>query len=120
VTNLVTGRQYGVTDALDLPLGKGIVYGFQITGARPEFVGVKADESGRVRVDFKSPCDTVVSFRVFRPDGTEAECYAKKVVVKGDCAEMSVPFSMSDVIGKWRVTAKDVLGGDVGETSILR
>jgi hypothetical protein len=120
VTNLVTGRQYGVTDVLDLPFGKGIVYCFQITDVRPELAGIKSDSSGKVSVDFKSPCDTVVLFRVFRPDGTQAQCYTKKVVVNGDRAEITVPFALSDARGTWRVTAKDILGGDVVETAINR
>ena len=121
VANLVTGRQYGVTDTLELPLGKGIAYGFEIVDSRPELAGVTADTaSGRVCASFKAPCDTVVAFRVFRPDGTEAKFYAKKRVVNGDRAEITIPFAESDAKGVWRVTATDILGGDIREVQLAR
>ena len=108
--DLVSGRAYGVVKELRLPLGRGVPYAFAQFGAPVELSPLKV-EGATLKVALTQPVDGAVRVRVFRPDGTEAWCYARNVLVKGGRATYTIPFALSDPRGDWRVEATSVFGG---------
>ena len=112
VYDLVSGRAYGYVDRIERELSIGTPCAFVLM---PEEMGIKEVSvwGMTVSVSCKTAADTVVRVRVYRPDGTEAECYAKNLLAKGGLAEMTVPFALSDPSGVWTLRAEEVVSGDV-------
>ncbi len=109
VCDLVSGRAYGVVKELRLPFGRGVPYAFAQFDAPVELAPL-AVEGATLKVALTRPVDGAVRVRVFRPDGTEAWCYAKNVLVKGGRGAYEIPFALSDPRGAWRVEATSVFG----------
>ena len=109
--DLVSGRAYGRVRELHLPLGKGTPYAFV---QFPEEVRISrlAADGAHISVEYSAAVDGVVRLTVLRPDGEEAECYAKNLLVKGGKAEHEIPFALSDPKGTWTVRAVSVFGND--------
>ena len=109
--DLVSGRACGKVKSLSLPLGKGTPYAF---AQFPEEVRIErfVANGARLSVEYTAAVDGVVRLTVMRPDGTEAECYAKNLLVKGGKAEHEIPFVLSDPKGTWTVRAVSVFGND--------
>ena len=117
--DLVSGRAYGVVSELQLPLGRGTPYAFaQFPGEIRLFK--PAVDGARVSVAYDVPVDGAVHISVFRPDGTEARCYAKNLLVKGGRAVYEVPFALSDPCGTWTVRAESIFGGACASQVLFR
>ena len=109
--DLVSGRAYGRVRELHLPLGKGTPYAF-VQFPEAVRIGRLAANGARLSVAYTAAVDGVVRLTVMRPDGTEAECYAKNLLMKGGRVEHEIPFTLSDPKGTWTVRAVSVFGGD--------
>ena len=109
VCDLVSGRAYGVTNALCLPLGEGTPYAL---AQFPWEVSLEplAVSGTCVSVALSRPVDGAVRVRVYRPAGTEAECYAKNVLVKRGRGSYEIPFALSDPRGRWKVVGESIFG----------
>ena len=118
VCDLVSGRAYGVVKELRLPLGKGVPYAFAQFDAPVDLSPLNV-EGATLKVALTQPVDGAVHVRVFRPDGTEAWCYARNVLVKDGRAAYTIPFALSDPRGDWRVEATAVFGGSA-QTAVVR
>ena len=117
VYDLVDGKAYGNVKEVKASYGKGRPHGF-VQLAAPTGMRGLFDEGRRVRIDCGGTADTVVRVRVFRPDGTEATCYAANVLARGGKAVYEVPFALSDPSGDWKVTAANILGSASASCSL--
>ena len=108
VCDLVDGTAYGTVDSVKVLHGRGSPHAFAIL---PEASGIASlgVDGGRVRVDCGSRADTVVRLSVFRPDGSEAGCYAANLTAKGGRAAHRIPFAISDPHGEWTVRVENVM-----------
>jgi len=115
--DLVSGRACGCVEDLHLPLGIGTPYAF---AQLPDEVKIKRlDADGaRISVEYSAAVDGAVRITVIRPDGTEAWCYAKNLLIKGGKATHEIPFALSDPKGTWKVRATSIFGGEVRESKI--
>ena len=117
VYDLVDGKAYGNVKEVKASYGKGRPHGF-VQLATPTGMRGLFDEGRRVRIDCGGKADTVVRVQVFRPDGTEATCYAANVLARGGKAVYEVPFALSDPSGDWKVTAANILGSASASCSL--
>jgi len=119
VYDLVSGRSYGEVEKLRLPLAMGIPYAFVQFG---ENVDLKQPVVNGSRIDaaYSRAVDGVVRVEVFRPDGSEAYCYAKNVLLKKGKGSYVIPFAPSDPRGKWKVRVSSVFGNVQREACVLR
>lgn len=108
IFDLVDGRAYGQTDCVQVAHGRGSPHAFALLPEPSGIASLRVD-GNRVMVDCGAKADTVVRLRVFRPDGTEARCYAANITAKSGRAEHTVPFAMSDAPGEWNVSAENVM-----------
>ena len=108
VYDLVDGKAYGQTDSVQVVHGRGAPHAFALLPEPSGIASLRVD-GNRVSIDCGSRADTVVRLRVFRPDGSEARCYAANLTAKGGRAEHEVPFAMSDPCGEWKVSAENVM-----------
>ena len=117
--DLVSGRACGKVKSLQLPLGKGTPYALT---QFPEEVRLAplAVTGARISVAYTAPVDGVVRLAVFRPDGTEADCYAKNLLLTGGRAAHEIPFALSDPKGTWKVRATSIFGGATREIDLTR
>jgi hypothetical protein len=80
-----------------------------------------ADVKGqRISIAYSTPVDGAVRLNVFRPDGSEAYCYAKNVLVKAGRAEYEIPFALSDPKGNWKVRIASIFGNESREVTVKR
>ena len=108
VRDLVDGRDYGVADEVSAVLSKGHPHAFV---QLPSPAAVKVRVTGNaVSAVCEPAADTVLRVEVFRPDGTEATCYALNALAKGGKAEFAIPFALSDPKGEWKVEVSNVFG----------
>ena len=119
VYNLVGGNCVGVGNRFRLPLSRMHPYAFELLDEIPPAPVLSVDDA-TVTVGVSPRVDTVVQVRVFRPSGEEAWYYMKKLVVKGGCAKMTVPFALSDEKGVWRIVARDVVTGVIKSIDLVR
>ena len=110
VRDLVTGEEFGQTNRLVRALGVGCVHAFEITPVPVRIANVEAKPDSHVRIDYARPCRSIAVLRVFRPDGTEAECYRRKLIVRDGAAETRIPFALSDPKGRWTIEVRDICG----------
>ena len=110
VCDLVSGRVFGVVESVNLPLRRGMPFAFVQFAAVPAPVGLSVD-GATAEIRNESAADTVVRLRVFRPDGTEAQCYAKNLTLRaGQAVRHVVPFVRSDPKGTWKLELDSVFG----------
>jgi len=108
VYDLVSGRAFGRVKEVVQPFDVGTPYAFALF---PEPVELAAKAEGTtVSLAYSQPVDGVVRLSVFRPDGTQATCYARNVPVKAGKGAWKVPFCLSDAAGTWRVEASSIFG----------
>ncbi len=110
VRDLVQSKDFGVVESLALTLGGGVARAFEMPPAPVRLARIEATPDGVIRLAYASPCASVALVRVFRPGGTEAECYRRKVFVRDGTAETRIPFALSDLSGEWTVEACDLCG----------
>lgn len=84
---------------------------------------VKAGEVLRYQVKLTAsegttPGNHVVVIKVFAPEGKEVRLYGSRLALKQGVAEGSIPLSLSDEIGTWRLVATDVVSGTQGEATV--
>ena len=115
--DLVSGREYGLVKELRLPLRHGTPYAFAQYAEKVALAGPKV-EGAKISIAYTAPVDGAVRVEVFRPDGTEAWCYAKNVLVKGGRAVYEIPFALSDPAGKWRIRISSIFGGETREIEL--
>jgi hypothetical protein len=106
----VTGEESGRTNRLVRALGVGCVHAFEITPVPVRIAGVEAKSDGHIRIVYARPCRSIAVLRMFRPDGTEAECYRRKLIVRDGAAETRIPFALSDPKGRWTIKVRDICG----------
>ena len=117
--DLVSGRAYGRVKTLRLPLCKGTPYAFAQYDREVSLSEPKVDGS-KISIAYATPVDGAVHVEVFRPDGTEAECYAKNVLVKSGRAAHEIPFALSDPKGAWKVRVTSIFGNVRRECTLTR
>lgn len=117
--DLVSGRAYGNVGELQLPLGCGMPYAFAQYGHEVALSEPKVD-GAKVSIAYTAPVDGAVRVEVFRPDGAEAWCYAKNVIVKGGRATYEIPFALSDPMGTWKVRVTSIFGNVRRECALTR
>jgi len=117
--DLVSGRACGKVKSLQLPLGKGTPYALAQFPKEIRLAPLAVADA-TVSVAYTVPVDGVVRLAVFRPDGTEAECYAKNLLLTGGRAAHEIPFALSDPKGKWKVRATSIFGGETREIDLVR
>jgi len=110
VYDLVRGGGHGEVATLAMPLGGGAPCAFEVVQKPIRIECVEGSPDGTVRLTYCEPCVSVALVRVRRPDGSEAECYRRKVIVRNSRAETHIPFSGSDPAGEWMVEAFDIHG----------
>ena len=116
---LVSGRAYGNVKTLRLPLRHGMPYAFAQYPERVALAKPNVD-GANISIAYAAPVDGAVRIEVFRPDDTEAHCYAKNVLVKGGRATHEIPFVLSDPPGKWRIRITSIFGGESHECEMHR
>ena len=110
VCDLVRGRDFGVVESLNLPLRRGMPFAFVQQAERPVPVTLSVKDA-TAEILNASAVDTVVRLRVFRPDGTEADCYAKNLTLRaGQTVRYVVPFARSDPKGQWKAELDSIFG----------
>jgi len=119
VYDLVSGRAYGRTGALELTLGQGMPCALAKFPEAVDVVSVAA-AGDTVSLAYGTPVDGVVRVRVFRPDGTEAACYARNVVLRKGRGTYAIPFAKFDPKGAWRIRVTSVFGNASAETTLDR
>jgi hypothetical protein len=77
-------------------------------------------DGAKISIAYTTPVDGAVRVEVFRPDGTEAWCYAKNVLVKGGRAAYEIPFALSDPKGTWKVRITSIFGNVHRECTLTR
>ncbi len=65
----------------------------------------------RVAIEAGRGVDTVVLFRVERPDGGRAHEYSENLETRGGSAEKTFRVALNDAAGRWRITATDAISG---------
>ena len=117
--DLVSGRAYGNVKELRLPLRHGMPYSFAQYSEKISLTD--ADVKGqRISIAYSMSVDGAVRLNVFRPDGSEAYCYAKNVLVKAGRAEYEIPFALSDPKGNWKVRIASIFGNESREVTVKR
>ena len=117
--DLVSGRAYGRVRELHLPLGRGTPYAFAQHGDEVALLEPSVD-GARISVGYSAPVDGAARLAVFRPDGSEAECYAKNLLMKGGKASHEIPFALSDPKGAWKVRVTSIFGNEHRECTLAR
>ena len=117
--DLVSGRAYGRVKALRLPFRHGMPYAFAQYPEKVMLAEPMVDGS-RISMAYTTPVDGAVHIDVVRPDGIEARCYAKNVLMKAGRATHEIPFALSDPPGVWRIRVTSIFGGEVRECAIHR
>lgn len=115
--DLVSGRIYGKTDSLRLPLGLGVPYAFVQLPEKVELAPPSVS-GARVSVAYTAPVDGAVYIEVFRPDGSQAYCYAKSLQLSGGAGAYEIPFALSDPRGRWKVRVSSIFGRSSRETVV--
>lgn len=63
---------------------------------------------------------SVVQVEVLDPSGKLVRSYSSNYTIREGAAKIEIPFALSDVSGKWRVRARDVVSGLTAERAIPR
>jgi hypothetical protein len=83
--------------------------------------GDRATVTVRLNEEKGAPVDlSMVRLEVFDPAGRLVRHYSGNVTVREGRAEFLIPFALNDAAGAWRVRARDVASGLVGEVVIRR
>ena len=96
------------------PLGMTLTSPASVAQGKPaEIVGRVAFSGDKAEV---ARAGQAVHLRVFGPDGSELECYRRNLVFAGESFTTSLPISLSERAGRYRVEADHVITGAKAES----
>ena len=109
VYDLVSGRYFGHTDTVELPVfneNLSVMLTLLKEKALPPKVTVKGST---VTALFSKKYAAAVNIRLFDPAGKEVKHYNKRLAAENGAVIYTVPFAPSDAKGKWLVLLTDVI-----------
>jgi hypothetical protein len=123
VTNVRTGEDLGRTDTVKAEILPGDALVLAVGEDRPGLTldsPAKAERGTKVSLGLGlgKPGAHLVRCHVFDPKGRFLPEYASNVLVDGAKGTFSIPTALNDAVGRYRITATDVVSGATAEAAV--